>query len=306
MNPRGNDVEPHVVFSVGVRMLRSHIALIAALWLALPAGRAAAEESSEVVKEVPPPAAVGAEDSASREKAPAEAPAGPKPAEPAAAATKQADGRTEDKKVAPPPKPAPTLTIAVDLARQRMTVADHGHERYTWPISSGRSAEYATPDGTFRPQWMAKMWYSRKYDDAPMPNAIFFTGGFAIHGTQAVGSLGRPASHGCVRLSPSNAAVLYKMVQSQGMDRTRITVRGKAPYAEPSVASREWARDRDSANGDDAPRYRRPTYRYRQDGDSWTNVFGGGSSYTYPGDETPRRRYTVRPAYGYGSYGYPY
>ncbi len=142
------------------------------------------------------------------------------------------------KKLAPPPKPQPTVTIQVDLSQQRMTVSENGATRYTWPISSGRSREYATPTGTFRPQWMAKMWRSRKYDDAPMPNSIFFTGGFAIHATFATGMLGRPASHGCVRLAPANAATLFKLVQSHGMDKTRISVFGAPRFRDPAVAQR--------------------------------------------------------------------
>ena len=68
---------------------------------------------------------------------------------------------------------------------------------------------------------MAKMWYSRKYDNSPMPNSIFFVGGYAIHGTNHVKGLGRPASHGCVRLHPSNAQILYRLVQARGAGNTQ-------------------------------------------------------------------------------------
>lgn len=142
------------------------------------------------------------------------------------------------KTVAPPPKPQPSVVISVDLTQQRMTVTEDGASTHHWPISSGRSG-YATPTGTYRPQWMAKMWRSRKYDDAPMPNSIFFTGGFAIHATFATGMLGRPASHGCVRLAPANAATLFKIVQSRGMDRTKISVFGSPRHSEPAVAHRD-------------------------------------------------------------------
>ena len=142
------------------------------------------------------------------------------------------------KTVAPPPKPQPSVVISVDLTQQRMTVTEDGVSKHQWPISSGRSG-YATPTGSYRPQWMAKMWRSRKYDDAPMPNSIFFTGGFAIHATFATGMLGRPASHGCVRLAPANAATLFKIVQSRGMDRTKISVFGSPRHSEPAVAHRD-------------------------------------------------------------------
>jgi lipoprotein-anchoring transpeptidase ErfK/SrfK len=67
------------------------------------------------------------------------------------------------------------------------------------------------------------MWYSRKYDMSPMPNSIFFLGGYAIHGTGYVNGLGRPASHGCVRLAPGNAAALFNLVRGR-MGSTRITI----------------------------------------------------------------------------------
>jgi lipoprotein-anchoring transpeptidase ErfK/SrfK len=68
------------------------------------------------------------------------------------------------------------------------------------------------------------MHYSKKYDNAPMPHSIFFKGGYAIHGTYDVRKLGRPASHGCVRLHPDDAAVLYEIVEYYGMENTVIRI----------------------------------------------------------------------------------
>jgi L,D-transpeptidase catalytic domain len=85
-----------------------------------------------------------------------------------------------------PPKPVITLQAKVDLGRQTLTVTERGKAVGTWKISSGGSAEFATPRGVFKPEWTAKMWFSKKYDDAPMPNAVFFKNGAAIHATQAV------------------------------------------------------------------------------------------------------------------------
>ncbi len=104
------------------------------------------------------------------------------------------DARTDA--AAPPPEP--TLAIDIDLGAQRMRVTEAGGKTYSWPVSSGAYG-YPTPTGTFRPVWTSKMWYSRQYEYAPMPNSIFFHGGTAIHATTSVGMLGRPASHGCVR-----------------------------------------------------------------------------------------------------------
>jgi hypothetical protein len=49
-----------------------------------------------------------------------------------------------------------------------------------------------------------------------MPHSIFFHGQYAIHGTLETDLLGRPASHGCIRLSPSAAATLYQLVSREG------------------------------------------------------------------------------------------
>jgi hypothetical protein len=117
---------------------------------------------------------------------------------------------------------APTYAVAhveinVDLGSQTMTVHSGAGETYVWPISSGK-AGHATPNGVFRPKAMYVMVHSAKYNNAPMPHSIFFYGQYAIHGTNAVGNLGRPASHGCVRISPANAAMLFAMVQKQGAE----------------------------------------------------------------------------------------
>ena len=121
------------------------------------------------------------------------------------------------------PAEAATVEAKISLSNQRMYVTVNGVPRYTWAVSTARSG-YRTPTGTFRPQRLVKMHYSSKYDNAPMPNSVFFYGGYAIHGTNAVGSLGRPASHGCVRLAPGNAATLYSLVSKYGMGNTRVIV----------------------------------------------------------------------------------
>ncbi|WP_354191756.1 L,D-transpeptidase [Bosea sp. OAE506] len=93
------------------------------------------------------------------------------------------------------------VDVRVDIAAQRIQVTTTDGESYNWAISSGRKG-YRTPNGLYRPTRLEKNWYSRKYGGA-MPHAVFFRGGYAIHGTTAVGALGRPASHGCIRLHPA-------------------------------------------------------------------------------------------------------
>jgi lipoprotein-anchoring transpeptidase ErfK/SrfK len=144
-------------------------------------------------------------------------------------------------KPTPPPPPPVSLVAKVDLSTQRLTLTENGKVKHSWPISSGAQG-FATPTGNFKPEWTAKMWYSRKYDMAPMPHAVFFKNGAAIHATQATGSLGSPASHGCVRLAPSHAATFYGLVQRHGLVHTRINVIGTPRYHKPShnaVASRQ-------------------------------------------------------------------
>lgn len=110
--------------------------------------------------------------------------------------------------------------ITISKSHQMMQVnTDEG--TYQWPVSTARKGYY-TPTGTFTPYSLQPMHYSKKYDMAPMPHSIFFSGGYAIHATPHVGNLGRPASHGCVRLSPSHAATLYEIV---GHDRHNTTIR---------------------------------------------------------------------------------
>lgn len=117
---------------------------------------------------------------------------------------------------------AASLVASIDVSSQTMTVR-YGFSVYRWSVSTARPG-YFTPRGTYRPQRTARMWYSRKYHMSPMPYSVFFRGGYAIHGTGAVRQLGRPASHGCVRLHTANAAAFYSMVREVGFGNTRIVV----------------------------------------------------------------------------------
>jgi len=115
------------------------------------------------------------------------------------------------------------VVVHIDKSSQRMAVSVDGARRYNWPVSTGRRG-YGTPSGVFRPQMLARRWYSKKYYNSPMPHSIFFHGGFAIHGTYELTRLGGPASHGCVRLHPSHAAMLYGLVERNGRGGTRIEI----------------------------------------------------------------------------------
>lgn len=119
------------------------------------------------------------------------------------------------------------VDVRVDIAAQRMTVTTDDGEVHNWAISSGRKG-FRSPNGVYRPTRLERSWYSRKYGGA-MPYSVFFRGGYAIHGTTAVGALGRPASHGCIRLHPANAAKLFALVKKHGAGQTRIALNGAAP-----------------------------------------------------------------------------
>jgi lipoprotein-anchoring transpeptidase ErfK/SrfK len=124
---------------------------------------------------------------------------------------------------------AADVFINVNKSTQRLTVTVDGAPRYTWAISSGLGG--GPPSGSYRPERLERKWYSRKYDWAPMPHAIFFHHGFAIHGTNHLSRLGRPASHGCVRLHPSHAAALFDLVQRHGKSNTRIVISNSSMIA---------------------------------------------------------------------------
>jgi lipoprotein-anchoring transpeptidase ErfK/SrfK len=117
------------------------------------------------------------------------------------------------------------VQASIDLSAQTMTVMVDGRYYASWRVSTARRG-YHTPIGSFRPYLLKRMHYSSKYENSPMPYSVFFRGGYAIHGTGYIKSLGRPVSHGCVRLHPRNAAALYRLVQNHGKGNTRIVIRG--------------------------------------------------------------------------------
>lgn len=127
--------------------------------------------------------------------------------------------------VATPAFANPARVVAdISLAEQRLYLTVDGMLRAVWPVSTARRG-YRTPIGAYRPRRLEAVWYSTRYDGAPMPHAIFFRGGYAIHGTNEVRSLGRPVSHGCIRLAPGAAATLFSLVRSVGPGAAVIRIR---------------------------------------------------------------------------------
>jgi lipoprotein-anchoring transpeptidase ErfK/SrfK len=152
------------------------------------------------------------------------------------------------------------ILINIDKSRQQMTVLVNGMEKYSWQVSTGKYG-YSTPSGTFTPTSMNEVWYSKQWDNSPMPHSIFFLkDGHAIHGSHQVKTLGKPVSHGCVRISPQNAAILYDLVKTNGMENTKVVLVGITPGDESNVP-------------EDQPYYPR---QGEPDGGPW---FGPGSGY---------------------------
>ena len=139
-----------------------------------------------------------------------------------------------------------SIVVTVDKSAQRLSVAIDGSPRYQWPVSTARWG-YSTPNGSYRPERLARKWFSRKYDWSPMPYSIFFDGGYAIHGSYEIAHLGRPASHGCIRLHPQNAVILFALVKEH-MRETSIVVTGQAPRPQA---------ENGSGNTNDRPRRKR-------------------------------------------------
>lgn len=118
---------------------------------------------------------------------------------------------------------ADRIVARVSIATQTMHVYHDGRLVHEWPVSTARAGK-VTPTGQWTAQFLSRNHRSRRYDNAPMPFAIFYSGHYAIHGTDQIARLGRPASAGCVRLHPDNARVLFEMVRAEGTENMRVIV----------------------------------------------------------------------------------
>ena len=145
------------------------------------------------------------------------------------------------------------IDIAIDKNTQQMSVAVDGAQRYTWPVSTGRPG-YDTPNGTFKVNRMDANHFSQEWDNAPMPHTMFFDmHGHAIHGFSDVAHLGLAVSHGCVRLAPANATVLFNLVKAEGMANTSVTVTGRTPGGDNGPVARERLPDNETVYSPQPP-----------------------------------------------------
>lgn len=118
---------------------------------------------------------------------------------------------------------AATIIARVDKSAQMMTVYHRGEVIGRWAVSTARPGR-VTPSGSWTAKWLSRYHRSSRYENAPMPFSILYNGHFAIHGTNQIKKLGKPASAGCIRLHPSNAAKLFSLVQSEGLGNMKVIV----------------------------------------------------------------------------------
>ncbi len=119
---------------------------------------------------------------------------------------------------------ASTVKALVDLSQQRMHVFVEGKKKYTWVVSTGKKG-WRTKPGFYTPFAQRRRFYSSKWRMSLPYLTMIGSDGTAIHGTYRTSKLGRPASHGCIRLSVGNAAKFYKLVKNYGMWSTQVEVR---------------------------------------------------------------------------------
>lgn len=116
------------------------------------------------------------------------------------------------------------VVASVSISRQTLTLYHNGVLKHVWPVSTARRGK-VTPKGEFNAKYLSRYHKSSRYNNAPMPYSIFYSGHYAVHGTNQISKLGQPASAGCVRLHPDNAAILFALAKSEGMKNTHILIR---------------------------------------------------------------------------------
>lgn len=195
------------------------------------------------------------------------------------------------------------VLINIDKSAQQMTVMVDGSLRYVWPVSTGAPG-YDTPSGDFKPFRMEADHFSREWDDAPMPHSIFFTmKGHAIHGSNHK-SIGTPASHGCVRLEPKNASILFALVKQEHMSNTRVVLTGATPSARGVPVARQnrtYQRTFSNADDEDFAAAMPPPRSQRVTRGAWRE-YNDGPRYYYYRERPyapPPRRYGDEPFYPY-------
>lgn len=125
------------------------------------------------------------------------------------------------------------LYVEIIKSRQMLFLHIDGELKDSFPVSTGIK-KHATPNLNVRPsgpiftRYTSRKWPGGDYKGlGNMPYAVFIKGGYAIHGTTPgnYSKLGTVASHGCIRLHPDNAIVLYELIKLIGLSDTWVSVR---------------------------------------------------------------------------------
>ncbi len=182
------------------------------------------------------------------------------------------------------------ILISINQGTQRMLVTVDGVTRYDWPVSTGR-AGHGTPNGVFKVNRMDADHHSKEYEDAYMPDSMFFDlNGHAIHGFNDVPHLGMAVSHGCVRLAPTNAALLFSLVKQQGMANTEVQISGRIP-ARTTIVARQQAPEQEADAGQPTQIAPQGGYGYQQAPDYGRQAYGQQPAYGQPAYNQPQQAY---------------
>ena len=134
--------------------------------------------------------------------------------------------------VAPRAEAASPVRLTADLSKRQLYVWKSGDVATSYVVAVGKSA-HPTPKGTYsirrvvwNPGWVPpdEKWARGKTAKDPgdkgnpmkVAKIFFKEPDYYIHGTPHVSSLGSAASHGCLRMSPSEVAELAHQVMAAG------------------------------------------------------------------------------------------
>lgn len=125
------------------------------------------------------------------------------------------------------------LTLQADLSSRMLFVKRGETTIKTYQVAVGQE-RYPTPPGSYtikkivwNPSWKpppGAAWAKGKSAKGPgepgnpmkVVKIFFREPDYYIHGTDAVGSLGEAASHGCLRMDPDEVADLAKLIMEHG------------------------------------------------------------------------------------------
>jgi lipoprotein-anchoring transpeptidase ErfK/SrfK len=126
----------------------------------------------------------------------------------------------------------PSLRLTASLSTRKIYVEEKDEVVLSFPIAIGLP-RHPTPTGSFlirrivwNPAWIPpdEKWARRDRPRAPgdpynpmrLVKIYFRPPDYYIHGTPYVGSLGKAASHGCLRMDPVDAAEVAQYVMEHG------------------------------------------------------------------------------------------